>query len=534
MDSGEQSFSTSAGFTKREQHFQSLFGSVLEGVMVLDEDSRVLFLNEPGRSILGLGPRSLKGRRLLDLKHRCLRQDGTRFPFTDYPPIAAARTGCTINGAVMGLKRQDGIRWLRINATPMAAGGLSKATVITSFLDISDLMEIQEKLASREAKFSAIFNKTFQFIGLLEPDGRVLEANRTALNAVGVSEEQVQGLFFWDTPWWSHSDSEREKLKDGIRQAALGQFVRFETSHPTPQGLRWIDFSLSPVQGDDGEVRWLIPEGRDITDRKNSELALAEAKAAAESASQSKSQFLATMSHELRTPLNAILGYSEMVREETFGPLDKNYLDYVGYIHEAGRRLLGVIQEILDVARIDTGGIDLIIEPVQLDELATKLRELTAHHAAAKRLDFEISVAPQHQPFLADRRRMIQLLLNLLLNAVKFTDSGGRIGLSMRQDQDGSWFEVWDTGQGIPPEVIPTIWEPFSRAANAYVRQPGENGGGEGLGLGLTLARHLVEAQGGSISVQSRPGDGSRFSICFPNRARDQLGSELGTADQRL
>lgn len=502
--------------TGREKLFQSLFGGLLEGVLVLDDDNRILYLNEPGAAILKASHRALQGHRLQDFKLRCLRADGSTYPYADYPPMVAARTGCAVSGAVMGVERKGQIRWLRINATPLPPGSLRQASVIVSFLDISDLMEVQARLATREAKFAAIFNKTFQFIGLLEPDGRMLEANDTALAAVGVSQADVRGKFFWDTPWWSHSISEQGKLKEGVHRAATGQFIRFETSHPTPTGLRWIDFSLSPVQGDDGKVRWLIPEGRDITDRKNGEIALAAAKADAESASQSKSQFLATMSHELRTPLNAILGYSEMMRDQSFGPLAADYLSYVGHIHEAGQRLLAVIQEILEIARIDTGDIDLDIEAIDLAVLASKLRDLTTHYTAAKRLDFAISLSPQSHPFRADRRRMIQLLLSLLLNAVKFTKAGGRIGLDISQSDEATRFEIWDNGQGIAPEMLPYIWEPFSRAASAYVRAPGEEVAGSGLGLGLTLARHLVEAQGGTITAVSQLGEGSRFSMVFP------------------
>ena len=502
--------------TGREKLFQSLFGGLLEGVLILDDDGRVLYLNEPGAAILQSSQRALLGHRLWDNKLHCLRANGSPYPFSEYPPIVAARTGCAVLGTVMGLERKGHIRWLRVNATPLPPGSLRQASVIVSFLDISDLMEVQDRLATREAKFAAIYNKTFQFIGLLEPDGRMLEANHTAMAAVGVSEEDVRGKFFWDTPWWAHSIAEQDKLKDGVQRAATGQFIRFETSHPTPDGLRWVDFSLSPVHGEDGKIRWLIPEGRDITDRKNGEIALMEAKADAESASQSKSQFLATMSHELRTPLNAILGYSEMMRDESFGPLAADYLSYVGHIHEAGQRLLAVIQEILEIARIDTGDIDLEIETLSLSELAEKLDELTAHYAAAKRLDFDITLKPQRHPFQADRRRMIQLLLSLLLNAVKFTKPGGKIGLDIFQSKDATRFEIWDNGQGIHPDMLPYIWEPFSRAASAYVRVAGEEAAGSGLGLGLTLARHLVEAQGGSISVESRPGEGSRFSMVFP------------------
>jgi len=111
---------------------------------------------------------------------------------------------------------------------------------------------------------------------------------------------------------------------------------------------------------------------------------------------------------------------------------------------------------------------------------------------------------------------MIQLLLSLLLNAVKFTKPGGKIGLDISQTKSATHFEIWDNGQGIHPDMLPYIWEPFSRAANAYIRVAGEEAAGSGLGLGLTLARHLVEAQGGTISAISHPGKGSRFSVVFP------------------
>ena len=389
--------------------------------------------------------------------------------------------------------RDNSFRWVKVSGKAV----YDHRGVFVGYRGVgSDVTQLRES----QDKFRAIFDRTFQFIGLLDRDGVLIEANRRALAAVGLNSDDVCGKFFWDTPWWTHSPPDRLRLKAGVALARQGEFVRFEASHQTPAGLLTVDFSLSPWFDENGQVVWIIPEGRDITDRKRHEIEL-----------QSKSQFLATMSHELRTPLNAILGYSELVLEEAFGPIEnQNYKDYLSYIHDAGQRLLAVIQDILEIAHIETGHVDLEIEPLKLDDLAEKARQLIAHHADSKRLSLEIKVEEGLGAFSGDRKKMIQVLVNLLINAVKFTAPGGSIGLIAEQAAGGTRFTVWDTGIGIASENLRKIWEPFGQVESAWVRSAG------GSGLGLTLARHLVEAQGGTIAVDSLPGQGSRFILSFP------------------
>ncbi len=486
-------------------HNRSLLNAVAEGLLIQAADGRILFANTAAAALLGRPDGVLQAGALPDPVF--FTEDGADFDWhrhlRQWSPPARPR--------ILGLRDRDGIRWLRLSTTRMpAAGAASADSFVSTLLDISELMETRQALTRREDTFHAMFDQCFEFIGQLSPDGILLEANRTALDAVNVRLEDVVGKPFWDTPWWNHSPAEQARLKAAVRTAATGRFVRYETQHPGLDGLLWIDFSLKPVFNDQGHVRWLIPEGRDVTVRKRHEMELIEAKAAAESASQSKSQFVATMSHELRTPLNAILGYSELILSETFGALNRQTQDYLQHIHSAGTRLLDEIQNILDIACIETNSLDLCLEPLPPALVAEKAIALVGHQAELKNLTVDVQSDMRLAPFQADRKRMVQVLVNLLLNAIKFTDRGGSIGLEVRQTDADTRFCVWDTGAGIDPIHLKRIWEPFGRVENAYL------GGAGGAGLGLTLARHLVELQGGEIALDSHPGQGCRVTLRFP------------------
>lgn len=493
-----------------ETRFRDFAESAGDWLWETDAEGRITYCSSGHISDVFGAVDFLIGKNRLDL---AVRSPGDEAIWAQYQDDIAQRR--PLREFVYRVQDKDGqFRWMRINGKAVvdAKGTFLGYRGIGG--DVTELRKSQLEARANEKKFRAIFDRTFQFIGLLDCNGVLLEANRRALDIVGANPADVCGKPFWETPWWNASPTDRLRLKAGVALASQGQFVRFETTHPTPDGLVTVDFSLSPWFDENGKVVWIIPEGRDISERKRHELDLQNATAMAEAANQSKSHFLATMSHELRTPLNAILGYSEMVLEESLGPLDNpNYKEYLTYIHEAGTRLLTVVQDILDISRIETGTMDMEIDRVQLDDLAQKVSDLIAHHADQKRLSLDIEVRPKQAELMADRRRLTQALLNLMLNAVKFTQPGGRIGLIAEQAAGGTRFTVWDTGVGIADEHLRKIWEPFGQVESAWARSTG------GSGLGLTLVRHLVEAQGGTIAVDSQPGQGSRFTVSFPAAA---------------
>jgi signal transduction histidine kinase len=227
-----------------------------------------------------------------------------------------------------------------------------------------------------------------------------------------------------------------------------------------------------------------------------------------ETASRHKSDFLATMSHELRTPLNAIIGFSEVLHEQMFGELNERQLAYVGDVLEAGRHLLSLINDVLDLAKIEAGKMELELSKVTLPELLRSAVSMHSERAARGGIELGLLTDPQEITIIADERRLRQIVFNLLSNAVKFTPADGRIDVFARLDDGQVAIAVADTGPGIAAEDLGTIFEEFEQA--------GDGKQAEGTGLGLPLSRRLVELHGGRLWVESEVGKGSTFTLTLP------------------
>ena len=291
------------------------------------------------------------------------------------------------------------------------------------------------------------------------------------------------------------------------------------------------DYNLEfRIDNSEGETRYLRCEGRcqinektgnvdklfgiiqDITERTLHEQALREAKDAAEAAYASKTRFLANMSHELRTPLNAIIGFSEMMQRQLLGPIgNQKYVDYIGGIRESGEHLLDLINDILDMSKIEVGKYDLDFEDINLAKvirLVIHMMEGRAHESGVRIIADNV---PDDIHVCADRRAVMQVLLNLMSNAVKFTGDGGMVEIScMKRDADNISISVKDTGVGIPRDKIPLITRPFEQVASAHTRPH------EGSGLGLAITKDLVELHKGELKIASRVGEGTEVSVRLP------------------
>ena len=229
-----------------------------------------------------------------------------------------------------------------------------------------------------------------------------------------------------------------------------------------------------------------------------------------ETANQHKSEFLANMSHELRTPLNAIIGFSEVLLERLFGELNEKQDDYLKDIHSSGKHLLSLINDILDLSKVEAGRMELDLAtfdlPSAISNAMTLIRERAQRHAITLALDAD----PELGEAVADERKFKQILLNLLTNAVKFTPDGGRIEVSARRDADNIVVAVHDTGIGIAAEDQAAVFEEFRQVGRHYTNKQ------EGTGLGLALTRKFVELHGGRIWLESEPGKGSTFTFTIP------------------
>jgi signal transduction histidine kinase len=286
-----------------------------------------------------------------------------------------------------------------------------------------------------------------------------------------------------------------------VRQAAIGSF---EQQLSNGRWLRVVDRRTS----EGGIVGIRV----DITELKERELDLQRAKQDAEAANGTKTQFLANMSHELRTPLNAIIGFSEALTMGIGGSLNSKQAEYVGDIHSSGQHLLNVINDVLDLSKIDVGHLELRPEEVNLKEVMNSCLTLLRPRAAEGAVALKVHLSGELKYVVADSVRLKQILINLMSNAIKFTPSGGRVDISIVQNDSAFVFTVADTGIGMRPEDIPIALSPFRQVDGSLARRH------EGTGLGLPLSKRLVELHGGCLRISSEVGVGTQVRFELPQQ----------------
>jgi len=264
----------------------------------------------------------------------------------------------------------------------------------------------------------------------------------------------------------------------------------------------------------------------DITRQKTREIALADAKESAESANRAKTEFLANMSHELRTPLNAIMGFSEVMGQQMFGPLGNDrYIEYAGQIVSSGQHLLGIINDILDVSKIESGEFSLAEDTVSLATIVDEAADFFAQLSVDKELTLKRDIDAAVPAVRADPRALKQVLINLISNAVKFTEPGGSIAVrAFMTDKGEPALQVADTGIGVARADLKRIFEPFGQVEGAYARTHG------GTGLGLPLVKGLVGLHNGRISFKSEIGAGTTVTVTLPKARIARAVEETGTA----
>ncbi|MGE0612673.1 MAG: ATP-binding protein [Hyphomicrobiales bacterium] len=292
---------------------------------------------------------------------------------------------------------------------------------------------------------------------------------------------------------------------------------------------RWFEMRCKPVAREEkaksGEPGAFVAVTRDISVRKAQEDELTRARDEAESANRAKTQFLANVSHELRTPLNAIIGFSEILNKELFGSLGADrYREYAGLINESGSHLLTVVNEILDMSKIEAGKFEIVTEPFAVPSLLKPVCDLMRHMAEKKSIRLQWSMDEDLPELVADKRACKQMLINLLSNAVKFTEENGNVRLTARRDGEWIVFAVADDGIGIAKRDLANIGNPFFQADTSYKRNY------EGTGLGLSVVKGLARLHGGSLHVSSTPGKGTTVTIRLPLEGLAK-GSELPSED---
>jgi len=404
-----------------------------------------------------------------------------------------------------------------------------KAAVVVA-QDITERKQAEEALRASEARTRLIVDTAHDAFIAMDAGGFIVDWNQRAEITFGWSREEAIGRPLGDTiipPQY------REAHKRGLKHfLATGEGPvlnkRFEIMALHRDGHEFpVELTIRPIRLEQGYI--FNSFLHDITEKKQAEEALRLAKEDAERTSKFKDQFLSTMSHELRTPLNAVLGFSELLTDGRYGPLNERQRRYIQHIQEGGRHLLRLISDILDLSKIEAGRFELAVESVSVEravaEVSSALEPLVQQKS--QKLSWQV------EPGLgvrADATRFKQILMNLLGNAIKFTPEDGRIELLARLVDSEVRVEVRDTGPGIPAEEQKRIFEAFYRLPQGD-RLP------EGTGLGLAITKRLVELQGGGLNLESEPGRGSCFYFSLPAieaiqpKPSEPAGVRLGTAE---
>jgi PAS domain S-box-containing protein len=405
------------------------------------------------------------------------------------------------------LKHRDGTyRWVVSRGRIVRNDRGAPIRFVGAIGDMTDRLESAAKLAASEKRLRDILNSLLGFVGLFTLDGRLIDCNDTAIKDAGLKPEDVLGKLFWETPGWNYDPVEQSRVRDMMMRAGQGEVVRFETRVRDRQQQEMIvDFTFRPLRDQPGAVRNIIGHGVDISARKQAEAELLHAKEAAEYANRSKSEFLANMSHEIRTPMNGVIGLTEVLLETS---LDTEQRDYLTLVQSSAESLLTIINDILDVSKIEAGKLNLEIRDMDLrDVVLDALRGLKVS-ADSKGLGLVCDVQPGVPALVrGDPGRLRQILINLIGNAIKFT-SEGQVSVALERSPEGAdalHFSVRDTGIGIPAEKQSMIFDAFTQVDGSFTRRFG------GTGLGLTIASRLVRMMDGHIWVESKEGEGSTF-----------------------
>jgi len=371
----------------------------------------------------------------------------------------------------------------------------------------------QEALRQSEARFRAIFERSGTGIGLADVKGQIIDSNSALCEMLGYSREELRGKHFVDCLSADEVKIDEDLnyvqsvFTEGLNNPGVTFTFQYRCKHKDGswRNVEAVGCNLL----DDPSVEAIVINNRDITERHRYETEMCQARDAAEAGSRAKSEFLATMSHELRTPLNAIMGLSQLLQQELFGSLNDKQKEYIDCIYSSGEHLLALINDILDLSKVEAAKEELILQEVPVQQLCDYAVRMVRDRAHNQGLQLTTEIDPQVTTFIADEQRSKQMLLNLLTNAIKFTHSGS-VSLEVKKVPQGTEFIVTDTGIGIATDQLNLLFQPFQQLDSRLNRHY------EGTGLGLALTRKLARLHGGDVTVESTFGVGSRFTLFFP------------------
>ena len=496
------------------EYSESIIDTVREPLIVLDQDLRVVSVSRSFYEFFKVKPEETVGELIYDLGNNQWNIPKLRELLETILPQKATFDNYEVEHDFTNI----GKRIMLLNARQIQRVFGKDRIILLAIEDITERKEIEaglektrkelaviKKTADEVSEFAeSIINTVREPLISLDQDLRVVTVSRSFYEFFKVKPEETVGQLIYDlgNKQWNIPKL-RELLETILPQKAT--FDNYEVEHDfTTIGKRIMLLNARQIQRVSGKERTILLAIEDITERKEIEAGLEKAHdelndlaAELKRAARAKSEFLANMSHELRTPLNSINGFSEVLFDETFGPLNEKQKKYVNNVLTSGKHLLLLINQILDMAKVEAGKMKLTLSSLPMKNLLNEISMLVADMASKKKIEMVLEIADDLPDIEADELKVKEIMYNLLSNAVKFTPEGGKIGMRARKLETEVEITVWDTGIGIASENKEKIFEGFFRVDTPYSRVT------EGTGLGLPLSKKMAELHGGKFSVES-------------------------------
>jgi len=494
---------------KSERENKAIINSVSDIIFEMSTDGEILFLNDTWQKVTGFELQRSINRNLFDMLHPQDQGDqrdqfqmmvrGQKPAYRSFTRLRSADGLFRSVELAISMLRQDENRNMR---------------VVGTITDVEERRRAEKALGEAEKKYRTIVENAAGGIYQLTPEGQYLSANPAMARILGLDSTDDLLREILNAHEQVYVDT-REHLSFIRELENYGLAKNWELRVRRNDGVViWVNENARTVKDDEGNILYYEGSIEDITQRKEAELQLREAKIQSDLANRAKSEFLANMSHELRTPLNAIIGFSEIIKNQVFGPVgQKQYLEYSEDIFSSGKHLLKIINDILDVARIDAGERQLNEAWVDMEKVTRNVLELLSPKIETNRMIVANFVGPETPKIIGEELAIKQMMTNIISNAVKFTPSGGRVTVTSEIDNEGCLrVSVTDTGVGLDDIEIERALSHFGQVDGSLHRSTA------GTGLGLTLVTSLIQLHGGWFDLFSQKGIGTTATLIFPAR----------------
>lgn len=481
-----------------EEIYRSMFQNAANLIILADSNGIVIDCNSRIEELLGYGQDELKGQPLTGIFQDYLRK------FQESSEEINNR-GFSFNKEYRMVRKDGELIDVNVNSSGMKDEKGNHAQTIYIIEDITERKKAEEMVKESEDRYRSLFQNNGAVIMLIDPDtGNIFDANPAACSYYGHTRDEMLRLNIADI-----NILPKDQILEELEQARSKDLNHFFFTHRLSSGeLRDIEKYSYPILMNGKVFLYVIIS--DITDTKRLQSELVRAKMEAEVANKAKSEFLANMSHELRTPLNSIIGFSDMLLTQNFGSLNERQLRYVGNISVSGSHLLKLINDVLDISKVEAGKMELHVEKFSISESVSEVKTLLTPIASKKSIQILNTVDEKLDNINADRTKFKQILYNLMDNAIKFTPEGGHVTVDARFAKTGAEITVKDTGIGISEEGARKVFQPFIQLENPEFKEQ------VGTGLGLSLVKKFVEMHAGRIWVESESGEGSKFIFTIP------------------